>query len=458
MAAKSSSANAPSHAGLPAGIDTGLLLRRLEALHPRKIDLSLDRILRLLDALGNPQESLPPVIHVAGTNGKGSVVAFLRAILEAAGQRVHAYTSPHLTRFHERIRLGAEGGGALISDAALASVLQRAEAANGAEPITFFEITTAAALLAFAETPADAVLLETGLGGRLDATNVVRRPALTAITPVSVDHVDFLGGDLAGIAREKAGVLRPDVPCVLAPQEPAAWTAIESRAAEIGAPLIAAGRQWDAFEQHGRLVYQTTSALMDLPLPRLKGRHQIVNAGMAVTAALHMLDLRGPELQRVLEAGLASATWPARLDLLGPGPLTALAGEGTEIWLDGGHNPAAAAALAQSMADIEDRVPCPLHLIAGLLKTKDAESFFRHFAGLAEWVATVPVPGEHNAYEAKELARLAQAAGLDAQAAEDVPHALRLSRLRAPSPSRILICGSLYLAGHVLGLQGVTLK
>lgn len=453
MTANKGNANVTAPMSLPAGVDTSLLLRRLMALHPRKIDLSLARIERLLAALGNPHDALPPVVHVAGTNGKGSVIALLRAILEAAGLRVHVYTSPHLVRFHERIRLGDGNGGRLISDAELASVLTRAEAANGEDPITFFEITTAAAFLAFAETPADVVLLETGLGGRLDATNVVRRPAITVITPVSIDHVDFLGGDLAGIAREKAGILKPDVPCVLAPQEPAAALAIEARAAEIGAPVLAAGRQWDAYEQHGRLVYQTESAVMDLGLPRLKGRHQIVNAGTAVTVALNLLAERGPRMQQILEEGLMSATWPARLELLGPGPLSQFAGEAAELWLDGGHNPAAAAALAQSMADIEDRVPRPLHVIVGMLRSKDAAGFFSHFKGLAEWVATVPLPGEHSFHAPDELARIAQAAGLPAEPAQDVPHALSLSRQRGTAPPRILICGSLYLAGQVLDLH-----
>ncbi len=284
------------------------------------------------------------------------------------------------------------------------------------------------------------------------------KPALTVITPVSIDHVDFLGDDLAGIAREKAGILKPDVACVVAPQDPVAWQAIEERANALGVPLLSAGREWDAYEQHGRLVYQTASALMDLPLPRLKGRHQIANAGTAITAVLHVLGANrlGGNVRRVLETGLTQAVWPARLERLGPGPLADLVGEGTEIWLDGGHNPAAAAVLAQSMADLEERVPRPLHLICGMMKTKDAEGFFRHFKGLAEWVATVPVPGTDNGYSPKELAAIAQDTGLDAHASQDVEHALRLSRLRAAEPSRVLICGSLYLAGEVLALHGAS--
>lgn len=458
MPANNGSTDPKSGAGLPAGIDVPQLLRRLEALHPRKIDLSLERIERLLKALGNPQGALPPVIHVAGTNGKGSVVAFLRAILEAAGARVHCYISPHLLRFNERIQLAGDEGARPIPDGALTAALLRAEQANAGEPITFFEITTAAALLAFAETPADFLILETGLGGRLDATNVVAKPALTVITPVSIDHVDFLGDDLAGIAREKAGILKPDVACVVSPQDPVAWQAIEERANALGVPLLSAGREWDAFEQHGRLVYQTASALMDLPLPRLRGRHQIANAGTAITAALHVLGASrlGGNVRRILETGLTQAAWPARLERLGPGPLADLVGEGAEIWLDGGHNPAAAAVLAQSMADLEERVPRPLHLICGMMKTKDAEGFFRHFKGLAEWVATVPVPGTENGYSPQELAAIAQDAGLDAHASQDVEHALRLSRLRAAEPSRVLICGSLYLAGEVLALHGAS--
>ncbi|MCG8561031.1 MAG: bifunctional folylpolyglutamate synthase/dihydrofolate synthase, partial [Hyphomicrobiales bacterium] len=259
--------------------DSGLLLARMLELHPKLIDLSLGRVEQLLEALGNPHLAVPPVIHIAGTNGKGSVVAFLKAMLEAAGHRVHTFISPHLISFHERIALAGPDGAQPIGEAALVDVLQRAEAANEGRPITFFEITTAAAFLAFSETPADFLILETGLGGRLDATNVVPQPALTVLTSISMDHMSYLGETIAEIADEKAGILKPGVPCVVARQDPLALSRIEKRAEEIDAPLIAAGRDWDAYEQHGRLIYQTTTALVDLPLPRLAGRHQIDNAG-----------------------------------------------------------------------------------------------------------------------------------------------------------------------------------
>ncbi|MGI9382276.1 MAG: bifunctional folylpolyglutamate synthase/dihydrofolate synthase, partial [Methyloligellaceae bacterium] len=286
--------------------DSGLLLARMHELHPKLIDLSLDRIEQLLDTLGNPHLALPPVIHVAGTNGKGSVVAFLKAMLEAAGHRVHAFISPHLISFHERIVLAAPEGGRPISEDALVDVLQRAEIANQGSSITFFEITTAAAFLAFSESPADFLILETGLGGRLDATNVVPQPALTVLTSISIDHTSFLGETLAEIADEKAGILKPGVPCVVARQDPIALARIEKRAEEVDAPLISAGRDWDAYEQHGRLIYQTTTALVDLPLPRLAGRHQIDNAGAAISVIRALF--RDPRVARALEVGLTTAT------------------------------------------------------------------------------------------------------------------------------------------------------
>lgn len=433
------------------GSDSEAVLARLEGLHPKLIDLSLDRVERLLAALGNPHYALPPVIHVAGTNGKGSVVAFLKAILEAADQRVHTFISPHLVSFHERINLAAPGGAEPITERALVDVLQRAETANDGGPITYFEITTAAAFLAFSEAPADYLVLETGLGGRLDATNVVPHPALTVLTSISIDHTTFLGKTLDEIAGEKAGIMKTGVPCVVARQDPVALARIERRAQEVDAPLIAAGRDWDAYEQHGRLIYQTESALVDLPLPRLPGRHQIDNAGAAITAACALF--RDTRLARALETGLSSVTWPGRLERLGPGRLLRHLADGAEIWLDGGHNPAAAETLARSMADLEERVPRPLHLVVGMMTTKDAAAFLRPFEGLVEWVGTIAVPGHDNSYGAAELADIARGEGLAAEAACDLPHALELSRARASGPVRILVCGSLYLAGHVLSLH-----
>jgi dihydrofolate synthase / folylpolyglutamate synthase len=427
------------------------LLLKFQHLHPRSIDLSLDRVLRLLAALGNPQQAMGPVIHVAGTNGKGSVVAFLRAVLESAGLRVHVFTSPHLRHFNERIVLGAEGGGKPISERALLDVLTRVEAANGGEPITFFEITSAAAFLAFVETPADVVLLETGLGGRLDATNVVEKPMLTIITPVSIDHTAFLGDTLEAIAGEKAGILKAGTPCVLSRQADPALHVIKRRAAKVGAPLIVGGEQWDAYEQHGRLVFQDGRELVDLPLPRLTGRHQIGNAGTAVAAAraLDRFDLSDQNLA----AGLTTAIWPARLERLMHGPLHECVSQGSEIWLDGGHNAAAGEVLARAMADLEDRVPRPLHLILGMMSTKDAAGFLEHFQDIAAFVSTVGIPSQPNAYTSEELCAVARYMGFAAEPATDLRRALELSRREARGPVRVLITGSLYLAGTVLEAQ-----
>ncbi len=434
---------------LPSGSTT--LLERLKALHPQSIDLSLGRIERLLAALGHPERRLPPVVHVAGTNGKGSLLAFLRATAEALGKRVHVYTSPHLVNFHERVVLAGPDGDAPISEERLIDCLARAEAANGGELITLFEITTAAAFIAFAETPADLLLLETGLGGRLDATNVVDKPLVTAITPISIDHVSFLGDTLTAIAGEKAGILKPGVPCVVGRQELEALRVIEARAEEIGAPLHVFGRDFDVFEQHKRLIFQTPTRLLDLPLPRLAGRHQLDNAGGAIATASVVF---GDELtMEALEYGLTHAEWPARLERLPPGALYSFVDDDTEIWLDGGHNAAGGQAIAHAVAELDDRVPRPVHLIWGMMETKDAHAFVAPFKGLVERVYTVPIPDEQNAFDAEELAEVAASEGFTVTAARSVPHALLQSRAAFSEPGRVLICGSLYLAGHVLKLH-----
>lgn len=426
------------------------LLERLKTLHPQSIDLSLGRIETLLARLGNPQDKLPPVVHIAGTNGKGSTLAFMRAIAQSLGKQVHVYTSPHLVDFHERIVLAGPNGGAPITEDRLVDCLERSEAANGGALITLFEITTAAGFLAFAEAPADLLLLETGLGGRLDATNVVKKPALTIITPIAIDHVSFLGDTLTKIAGEKAGILKPGVPCIVGRQEPESLDVIEARAAEVGAPLHVAGRDFDAFEQQGRLVFQTESRLLDLPLPRLAGRHQIDNAGMAIAGASVIF---GDALtQSALEEGLVSAHWPARLDRLPTGALHAYVSEGTEIWLDGGHNEAGGRVVANTLAELDERVPRPVHVIWGMMDTKDAQRFIAPFKGLVERIYTVPIPGEPNAFDAAPLAEVARAEGFDAVPVSSVPEAL-LRSASTGEPARVLICGSLYLAGHVLKLH-----
>ncbi len=355
------------------------ILARLLELHPKIIDLSLERMHRIDAALGHPERRLPPVIHVAGTNGKGSIVAYLRAIMEQAGLAVHAYTSPHLVAFHERIRLGTPGGGALISEDELSSLLAECERVNGAEPITFFEITTAAAFLAFARHPADYLILETGLGGRLDATNVVDAPCLTVISAIDYDHQQYLGTTLAEIAGEKAGIFKPGVPGIVAPQSDAARAKLEEVAERLGAPLHIAGQDWQAFEQHGRLVFQDESALIDLPLPALRGRFQIDNAGAAIAAIRVLGDRRIGE--KHMADGLKSADWPARLQRLGDGALMRLIPEDSELWLDGGHNPSAGRALAGAMADLNDRNPRPLVLVIGMLNSKARRCLSRAFQG-----------------------------------------------------------------------------
>jgi dihydrofolate synthase/folylpolyglutamate synthase len=421
------------------------ILDRLLSLHPKIIDLTLDRVWRLLERLGNPELSLPPVVHVAGTNGKGSTIAMMRAGLEAAGERVHVYTSPHLARFHERIRVA----GALISEPDLSALLEECERVNGGEPITFFEITTVAALLAYARSPADRLLLEVGLGGRLDATNVVERPALTAITPVSLDHQQYLGDTLAEIAGEKAGIMKPHVPSVVGPQPDIAREVIEARAAEIGAPLFIHGQDWQVRRERDRLVYEDGEGLLDLPLPALPGAHQLENAGIAI-AGLRRLG----HGERAAEGAVARAEWPARMQRLKRGPLVERLPAGMELWLDGGHNAAAGAALAGVLDEMSGRAELPVHAIVGMLDTKAAEDFLAPLAGRVASLTAVAIPDAAATIPAETLAARARAAGHAAEAAPSVEAALGHVVERASAPARVLICGSLYLAGHVLTDNG----
>ena len=430
------------------------ILAELKTLHPRLIDLSLGRIEALLAKLGHPEQRLPPVIHVAGTNGKGSVAAFLKAMLEAAGKRVHVYTSPHLVRFHERIAIAGPGGKARpIGEDELVQRLRDTQRINAGADITQFEITTAAALQAFADHPADALILEVGLGGRLDATNVVARPALSIITPIAMDHADKLGDTIAKIAWEKAGILKPGVTAVISAQPDEALETISAHARSLSTPLFVWGSDYEAFEQRGRLVYQSAEQLMDLPLPALMGRHQIANAGTAIATALHLkaLGLADPE---AIERGLLDVRWPARMQHLSNGPLSRLLAPGSELWLDGGHNPAGGQAIAQTLADMEDRSPKPVGLVLGMMGNKDATGFLQHFAGLVRRIVTVPVSGGPDAtHEPTALAAIANGAGFTAEAGSDVEDAIRRLQTAQGGPLRILICGSLYLAGHVLALQ-----
>ena len=422
----------------PPAATSDAVLDRLMRLHPKVIDLVLDRVHRLLGALGHPETRLPPVIHVAGTNGKGSTLAMIRAGLEGLGEACHAYTSPHLARFHERIRLAGE----LIPEEDLIALLEECEAANGQDPITFFEITTCAAMLAFARTPARWTLLEVGLGGRLDATNVVN-PALTVITPVSMDHEGFLGDTIEKIAAEKAGIVKPRVPVVVGPQGERALEVIEYRASGLSAPLHVHGQHWHVRSENGRLVFEDETGLMDLPLPRLLGAHQVENAGMAV-AALRVLDRA-----EGASAAMRDAEWPARMQRLRQGPLVDRAGR-AELWLDGGHNPAAGAALAQMLAEMPE---CPTYLVCGMLNTKDAAGYMTPLAPHVTRLHGVTIPGEANTLSAGQTVDAATRAGIEAVEAESLDAAIGSITAEAPG-ARILICGSLYLAGHVLRANG----
>jgi dihydrofolate synthase / folylpolyglutamate synthase len=429
------------------------IVARLTALHPKRIDLSLDRVQRLLAALDHPERKLPPVIHVAGTNGKGSTIAFLRAILEAVGQRVHVYTSPHLVRFNERFRLGEPGEGRLVSDDELAATLEECERANAGAPITVFEITTAVGLLLFARHPADVLLMEVGLGGRLDATNVVDNPLATIVTPISIDHTDFLGDRLDKIAAEKAGILKRGVPAIVAAQSRDALAVIERQAARLGAPLKIAGEDWTATEERGRLVYQDETGLLDLPAPKLYGRHQFENAGLAIAALRAIKPFKIPPA--AFESGIVKAEWPARLHRLSQGRLVELAPSGSELWLDGGHNPDGGRAVAAALADLEERVSRPLVLIVGMLASKDCEGFLRNFTGLARRLIAVPVPNADKGLSAEAVADAARAIGLPATSRDNLTEALETARkLDLDPPPRILITGSLYLAGEVLRENG----
>ena len=417
-----------------------VILERMMTLHPKVIDLTLARVERLLAALGNPERSIPPVIHIAGTNGKGSTQAMIRAGLEAGGETVHAYTSPHLARFHERIRLAGE----LISEPALTELLDECVRVNGPDEITFFEITTCAAFLAFARTLADWTLLEVGLGGRLDATNVVEKPRLTIITPVSMDHEAFLGDTIAKIAGEKAGIMKRGVPVIVGPQHPDGLAVIEAKAAQMGAPLWVFGQHWNVWEERGRLVYQDENGLLDLPLPNLPGPHQIQNAGAAI-AALRLLG-KG---EAACEAAVTKAFWPARMQRLRHGPLVDIAPQ-VELWLDGGHNPAGGEAVAATLARMPKR---ETHLICGMLNTKDVTGYMRPLAPQVTQLHAVSIPGEKNTLPAEATRDAARSAGMDAVTAGSVADALADIAARSPD-ARVLICGSLYLAGTVLRENG----
>lgn len=420
-------------------------LRELEHLHPKKIDLGLSRIELVLKKLGNPQNCLPPTIHIAGTNGKGSTIAFLRAMAEAQGLRVHVYTSPHLVSFCERVVLAGE----IIEEAKLLDILARVQKANGSNPLSFFEATTAAAFLAFSETQADLLILEVGLGGRYDATNVIDRPTATVITPIDYDHAEFLGRDLAQIAREKAGIFKQHTPAFSAQQSRMVGAILDGEATKTRSKLQSMGEHFNAFAQQGSLVFEDENSLLDLPLPALRGAHQIGNAGLAVAVAKSLqID------ERAIKKGIESASWPARLQPLTKGPLAELANDaGAQLWLDGGHNPHAGRALASAMAELDASEPRPLVLIMGILANKDAPGFLDAFEGLAHTLIAVPIPG-HASLAPESLMDIAKGRGIKAASSNTVKAAIaKITKENPKRPPRILICGSLYLAGTVLAQE-----
>jgi len=428
------------------------LIARLSSLHPERIDLGLERMQRLLQRLDHPERKLPPVVHVAGTNGKGSTIAYLRAILEAASYRVHAFTSPHLVRLNECYRLG----GILVDDDELGATLERCERANAGEPITLFEIESAAAFELFARHPADAVLLEVGLGGRLDATNVIERPVASVISPVSIDHSEFLGDTLQSIAAEKAGIIKQGVPVICAEQADEAMAAIEAQARRQRAPLHVAGQQWHVGIERGRLVYQDDRGLLDLAAPRLFGRHQFDNAGLAV-ATLRAIDAFRIDAS-AFERGVANAEWPARMQRLGSGALVEQGPPGGEIWLDGGHNAEGGRVAAAALGDLEERVSRPLIVIVGMMANKDAAGFLANFAGLTRHIVAVAIPDRDGAMPLDRLMDAARGLSMRVESAASVEAALQaIAKLAYDVPPRVLITGSLYLAGHVLAANGTPL-
>ena len=439
--------------GTPQETALGDLIARLVELHPPRIDLELDRMRALLERLGHPERRLPPVIHVAGTNGKGSTVAYLRAILQSAGLSVHAYTSPYLVRINESFRLGGGLSGRLATDDELHAAFAGCAHANAGAPVTFFELKTAAAFCLFAENPADVLLLEVGLGGRLDATNVVEAPLAAVLAPISMDHTEYLGDSLSVIAGEKAAIIKRGAPVVCGEQPLAAMEVIEAQARAMRAPLYAATQQWHVGVERGRLVYQDDRGLLDLPAPKLFGRHQFDNAGLAIATLRAIPALK--IAQAAYEAGMVKAEWPGRMQRLSSGVLPALGPPGCEIWLDGGHNAEGGRVAAAALGDLEERVPRPLVVIAGMMANKDALGFLANFAGLTRHIIAVPIRGQDRAMAPERLADAARSLSMRVEIAPGIKPALRaIGRLAYEVPPRILVTGSLYLAGEVLFLNG----
>ncbi|NTF08614.1 bifunctional folylpolyglutamate synthase/dihydrofolate synthase [Agrobacterium rubi] len=444
----------------PAHSEAERIIEKLLGLHPKGFDLSLDRITVLLEKLGNPQDRLPPIIHVAGTNGKGSVTAFSRALLEAAGLGVHVHTSPHLVNWYERYRMGIRGEkGRYVEDAVLADALERVVAANGGQMITVFEILTAVTFVLFAEHPADAAIIEVGLGGRFDATNVIASPAVSVIMPISLDHQAYLGDSVELIAAEKAGIMKAGSPIVIGHQEyDAALDVLVHTAERLRCPTAVYGQDYSAHEEFGRMVYQDEFSLVDAPLPRLPGRHQLANAAAAIRA----VKAAGFEVtDKMIETAMASVEWPGRLQRITTGRLVEMAPPGSEIWIDGGHNPGAGEVIAEAMAGFEEKQARPLFLISGMINTKDQVGYFKAFADIAQYVFTVPIQGTDAGIDPVVLAHAVFDAGLVAAPTSSIEEALEELKKRIvpgkPAP-RILIGGSLYLAGNALALNGTVPK
>ena len=425
------------------------ILAGMHDLHPKMIDLSLDRLLILLEKLGNPQLHVPPVIHIAGTNGKGSTAAYIKAILQAHNKRVHAYTSPHLVRFHERINLATGAGkSADISEDYLVKTLEEVVRINDGAAITFFEMTTAAGFLAFSRIPADYLILEVGLGGRFDTTNVLAQSALSIITPISIDHVQFLGDKLTGIALEKAGIIKQNCPVIIGPQQAEAFDVVEKVAQKHNAPITAYGVEFQAYEERGRLIYQHLTGLRDLPLPALQGAHQIQNASLAIAATEQLLS---DELDESLLAnGLTQVKWPARFQRLDSEALYKLAGNHVEIWLDGGHNAAGGIALAQLLGTLQHKSPKPFYMLIGMMNSKQADEYLTPFAKFSPTAFCLDIENEPNSFSAVEMQKMSQKVGIKALTATHFTKALAQIKAETTEPARILICGSLYQAGNVL--------
>ena len=436
-------------------------IARLLEIHPKGFDLSLDRIGLLLDKLANPHLRIPPVFHVAGTNGKGSTTAFLRAVLEASGKSVHVHTSPHLVNWNERYRMGGKSGGILVDDETLEQAILQAETANAGKPITVFEIMSAVAFILFGNSPADYCVMEVGLGGRFDATNVLVNPVACLITPIGLDHQAYLGDTIEKIAFEKAGIIKPGVPVYVANQPDSVIDVIKGVAARNTSPVIIARQDFDYYEQGGRFIYQDESGLLDLPMPSLAGNHQLANAALAISAIRGSIpDTPG----EAIETGMRKASWPGRFERLKAGRLLeqipSNMGSGFDIWIDGGHNPQAGAAIATELANLNDRAPMPVIMIAGMLTTKDASGFFAAFKDLVSQVITIPVNDSDAGYPPDDLSQLVSDCGIKSLSSASIEAAL--AKIAADHISegavRVLICGSLYLVGEVLRKNGTPPK